>query len=59
MDARGIVHDAAVVSATLPPFGEYAVRALTHWKFKPGIRQGHAVRVHMRIPIVFTLKAGS
>jgi periplasmic protein TonB len=58
VDAHGNVHDAVALSATMPAFGESAVRALTHWKFRPGIRQGHAVRVHMRIPVVFKLKPG-
>lgn len=58
VDAHGNVRDAYALIATLPEFGDSAVKAVSHWKFKPGIRSGHAVNVHMRVPIVFSLRPG-
>ena len=29
--------------------------AVEKWRFKPGRKDGHAVYVHMQVPIVFTL----
>jgi protein TonB len=58
VDVRGNVRDAYALSATLPEFGDSAVKAVSHWKFKPGIRSGRAVNVHMRVPIVFSLQPG-
>jgi TonB family protein len=55
VDRHGIVRDAAVASASDPEFGAAAVAGVSQWKFKPGVKDGRAVAVHMRVPIVFSV----
>jgi protein TonB len=41
------------------PAGEFkvaAVEGLRRWRFRPGIKDGRAVRTHMQIPLVFSLQ---
>jgi periplasmic protein TonB len=51
----GVVKNAYAVSSTQREFEQSAVAAVAKWRFRPGRRQGHAVNVHMQVPIVFSL----
>lgn len=55
VDRTGNVRDAYEVSATERDFGAAAVRAVSKWRFKPGLKAGHAVAVHMRLPVNFSV----
>jgi len=51
----GTVKNAYAISSTQREFEQAAVTAVAKWRFRPGRRQGHAVNVHMQVPIVFSL----
>jgi periplasmic protein TonB len=51
----GSVRNAFAFSSTQREFEQSAVTAVAKWRFRPGKRQGHAVNVHMQVPIVFSL----
>jgi TonB family protein len=53
IDREGNVVRTDVFKSTHPDFEAPAVEAVLQWKFKPGIRNGHPVFVHMRVPIYF------
>lgn len=36
-------------------FGWSAVAAVSKWRFKPAMKDGHAIYAHMQVPIVFSL----
>jgi TonB family protein len=55
IDPQGDVVKADVFQSSHPDFEAPAVEAVLKWKFKPGIKDGHPVFVHMRVPIVFEL----
>jgi len=55
VDQRGNVRDAWVVSSNESDFGVAAVKGVSKWKFKPGMKAGRAVEVHMRVPILFSV----
>lgn len=57
VDTTGNVRNATVVRSTHHGFDEAAVAAVCKWKFRPGMRNGHAVFTHMAVPIQFTLEA--
>jgi len=57
VDSDGIVRDAEVTASTPQGvFDDAALRAVRHWKFKPGVKDGQAVPVRVRQPIKFILK---
>jgi TonB family protein len=53
VDREGNVVRANVTRSTHPDFEAPAVEAVLKWKFKPGIKDGHPVFVHMQVPIYF------
>jgi periplasmic protein TonB len=53
----GTVKNAFAFSSTQREFEQSAVTAVAKWRFRPGKRQGHAVNVHMQVPIVFSLNS--
>ena len=53
VDKEGNVVRANVTRSTHPDFEAPAVEAVLQWKFKPGIKDGHPVYVHMQVPIMF------
>ena len=55
VNTEGTVEDAYVVSSTNPGFENAALEAVRHWKFQPGMKYGHPVNAHMRVPIGFSL----
>jgi TonB family protein len=57
IDKHGNVVDAYVVSATEPQFGDAAVASVFQWKFRPGIKNGHAVNTRLQVPINFAVKS--
>ncbi len=58
VDPSGTVRNAKAVRSTNREFEDSACRAVSRWKFTPGMKGGRAVHVHMQVPIVFTLDSG-
>jgi protein TonB len=50
---EGRVEDPRVEASSRPEFEKPAVDAVRRWRFKPGIKDGQAVKTHMRLPIRF------
>ncbi len=59
IDPHGDVVKADVIKSSHPDFEAPAVESVLKWKFKPGIKNGHAVFVHMQVPIIFQLTGPS
>ncbi len=59
VDVQGNVRNAYAVSSTQREFEQAAVTAVAKWHFRPGQRGGHAVAVHMQVPVVFSLNSDS
>jgi TonB family protein len=55
IDPEGNVVSADVSRSSHPDFEAPAVEAVLKWRFKPGLKDGHPVYVHMRVPIYFQL----
>jgi TonB family protein len=56
VDTNGDVVRADVAQSSHPDFEAPAVEAVLKWKFKPGLKDGRPVYVHMKVPIYFQLK---
>lgn len=50
---EGRVEDPRVQSSSRPEFEKPALEAVRKWRFKPGMKDGAAVRTHMRLPMRF------
>lgn len=55
VDTNGNARNAVALQSSNRQFEESACSAVAKWKFKPGRKDGHAVFVHMQVPIVFSL----
>jgi len=56
IDKDGSVQAAFAAQQTNPLFGDAAVACVKQWKFHPGLKAGVPVRVHMQVPILFTME---
>jgi protein TonB len=57
LDENGRLLEPRVDSSSRPEFEKPALEALRKWKFKPGMKNGEAVRTYMRQPFRFRLGA--
>ena len=55
VDESGRVYNPVVLRATAPGFEEAVLRAVTKWRFEPGLKKGRPVRYRVSIPVVFSL----
>lgn len=55
VDPQGTVRNPIVIKSSHPDFEAPAVESVLKWRFKPGIKNGHPVYVHMQVPIIFQL----
>lgn len=55
LDENGRVQDPRVESSSRPEFERPALAAVRKWRFKPGTREGEAVRSYIRQQIAFRL----
>jgi protein TonB len=53
LSEEGMVEDARVESSSRPEFERPALEAIRRWRFKPGMKNGEAVKTYMRQPIRF------
>jgi protein TonB len=53
LDEQGRVSDLRVETSSRPEFESPAVNAVKRWRFRPGEKNGQAVRTYMRLPIRF------
>ena len=53
LNETGRVEDARVESSSHPEFEPPALDAVRRWRFRPGEKDGEAVRTYMRLPIRF------
>lgn len=53
----GRVEDPRVENASRPEFEKPALEAVRRWRFKPGMKNGAAVKTHMRLPMRFRVGA--
>lgn len=58
VDTSGNVVDPKIIRSNNPGFEQAAIEAVLKWKFKPGIKDGKAVKTRMQIPITFQLDGG-
>jgi periplasmic protein TonB len=56
IDESGTVTSSSVVKSTNPEFEQPALDAIAKWKFKPGKKDGKAVKVKVTVPMRFNLK---
>ncbi|MEM9227200.1 MAG: energy transducer TonB, partial [Verrucomicrobiota bacterium] len=56
VDQDGNVLDVEVIDATHGKFADSAVKAISQWKFEPGLKHGHAVKTRVRLTIPFNIK---
>jgi TonB family protein len=56
VDPQGNVTSPEVIESSHPDFEAPAVEAVLKWKFKPGLKNGRPVFVHMRVPIIFEIR---
>jgi TonB family protein len=55
VETNGSVTHPEVVKSTHPDFEAPAVEAVLKWRFKPGVKDGLPVAVHMQVPIIFEI----
>lgn len=53
LDETGRVEDLRVENSSRPEFEKPALDAVRRWKFRPGMKDGQAVRTYMKLPIRF------
>lgn len=53
LNEHGRVEDARVENSSRPEFERPALEAVRKWRFRPGMKDGQAVRTHVRQPLRF------
>ncbi len=55
---EGRVESAKVENSSRPEFEKPALEAIRKWRFRPGMKDGQAVRTYIRVPIRFRVTSG-
>lgn len=57
LSAEGRVEDPRVEQSSRPEFEKPALEAIRKWRFRPGMKDGEAVRTYVRIPMRFRIQS--
>ena len=57
LDETGRVEEPRVENSSRPEFEKPALEAIRKWRFRPGMKDGQAVRTYIRIPLRFRVGA--
>ena len=58
LSEEGRVEDARVENSSRPEFEKPALEAIRKWRFRPGEKDGQAVRTYIRVPMRFRVTSG-
>jgi protein TonB len=58
LSEEGRVQEPRVENSSRPEFERPALEAIRKWRFRPGMKDGQAVRTYIRIPMRFRVTAG-
>jgi protein TonB len=58
LDENGRVEEPRIENSSRPEFERPALEAIRKWRFRPGMKDGQAVRSYVRIPMRFRVAAG-
>ncbi|MBC8095729.1 MAG: energy transducer TonB [Akkermansiaceae bacterium] len=58
LNEEGRVEDPRVESSSRPEFEKPALEAVKKWRFRPGMKDGQAVRTYIKYPIRFRFSTG-
>jgi protein TonB len=57
LSEEGRVEDPRVEDSSRPEFEKPALEAIRKWRFRPGMKDGQAVRTYIRLPMRFRISA--
>jgi protein TonB len=58
LNEDGRVEDPRVENSSRPEFERPALEAIRKWRFRPGVKNGQAVRAYLRLPMRFRVTSG-
>jgi len=58
LNEEGRVEDPRIENSSRPEFEKPSLDAIRKWRFRPGMKDGQAVRTYLRMPIRFTVPTG-
>jgi periplasmic protein TonB len=56
IDRNGLVRDAEIVSAAMPPFNDAVLAAVSKWRFRPGTLRGRPVDTYLNLTVNFSVR---
>jgi protein TonB len=58
LSEEGRVEEPRIENSSRPEFEKPALEAIRKWRFRPGMKEGQAVRTYVRIPMRFRVASG-